>query len=139
MAKVNEEKLLRVIDANINRTKEGLRVCEDVCRFFLNDAAASRVFKRTRHQIIKVIDALGLKNIIKARNIEGDVGRGSIKAEFKREGVRDIFCANAQRAKESIRVLEEFSKLLAKYKLTASLKSIRYQIYAVEKKVIGKI
>lgn len=139
MGKINDQKLRRIIDANFNRAKEGLRVCEDVCRFILDDKTSSRSLKIVRHQLTKVIEALGVHRIIEARQIESDVGRGSIRAEFKRRDMADIFYANAQRVKESLRVLEELTKLVADATLSRSLKNIRYQIYAIEKKVVGKI
>jgi thiamine-phosphate pyrophosphorylase len=75
--------------------------------------------------------------VISARDIGRDVGRGSTYTEFKRHGTVDIFFANSQRAKESIRVLEEFSKLRDK-KLAEKLKKLRYKIYALEKKVVER-
>ena len=38
-------KLLRLIDANLNRSREGIRVCEDIARFVLNDKRITRSFK----------------------------------------------------------------------------------------------
>ena len=64
-----------------------------------------------------------------------DIGKKSNVTEFKRKRVEDVFFANSQRAKESIRVLEEFTKLFNK-RLSQSLKNIRYKIYALEKKII---
>ncbi|MFC1594778.1 hypothetical protein ACFL38_05570 [Candidatus Omnitrophota bacterium] len=52
MARKNLDKnMLRILDANINRAKEGLRVCEDEARFILNDARYSRQLKSVRHKI----------------------------------------------------------------------------------------
>ena len=38
----NEERLYRVIDANLNRLKEGLRVVEDVRRYGFDDNLTDR-------------------------------------------------------------------------------------------------
>ena len=130
--------LLRIVDANFNRAKEGLRVCEDICRFTIDNKNLTRNFKSVRHKLTEIISSLKLKTVIVARNIEGDIGKGSTVSEFKREKLFDIFIANSQRVKESVRVLEEFSKLLNK-KLAQDLKSLRYKIYAYEKKVIEKL
>ena len=126
------------MDANFNRAKEGLRVCEDICRFVLDEKAATKQYKQLRHQLSQAISSLGLKGIIAARDIEGDVGRSSITSESKRKTTADIFYANSQRVKESIRVLEEFAKLF-KVATATHLKKIRYQIYAVEKKIIARL
>ena len=130
-----DSKFLRVIDANFNRAKEGLRVCEDVCRFWLNDTAMTKKLKDLRHRLTTAIGPLGLKEMIAGRDVDGDVGRKSSKSESRRERPSDIFYANSQRVKESLRVLEEFSKL-RKIKTAQAIKAMRYEFYIVEKKVL---
>jgi hypothetical protein len=49
----------------------------------------------------------------------------------------DIYYANSQRVKESIRVLEEFAKLRNK-QVAEKLKKLRYRVYALEKKIIER-
>ena len=138
MVKV-ESKILRIIDANLNRLKEGLRVCEDICRFILNDRALSRNYKDIRHKISKALEnRLSAKNIVQTRDIIKDVGKKSIKLEFKRKDFNDIFIANIQRVKESLRVVEEFNKLFDK-NTAEQFKRLRYKIYELEKKTFGKI
>ena len=46
--------------------------------------------------------------------------------------------ANSQRAKESLRVLEEFLKLSDKNS-SGNFKQLRYQLYALEKRAIKKL
>lgn len=135
MPKIAEKKLLRVIDANFNRAKEGLRVCEDVFRFVRDDARLSRKLKHIRQKLSEITVQLKLKDFIAAREIERDVGRSSNASELKRRNVEDILLANMQRVKESLRVLEEFSKLKST-KVAGEFKKLRYEFYAVEKKVI---
>ena len=43
--------LLRILDANSNRSREGLRVCEEVARFVLNSHPLTKDLKRLRHAI----------------------------------------------------------------------------------------
>lgn len=136
MPTLTDSKIYRIIDANFNRAKEGLRVCEDICRFVWDQKAWTRSYKNCRHDLSKVIGRLALTKVIAARNIAEDVGRGSTVAEFKRSAVNDIYYANAQRVKESIRVLEEFAKLLNK-NIAQDLKKLRYKIYALEKKIVA--
>jgi len=138
VSNVSEKQIYRIIDANFNRTKEGLRVCEDVCRFVLNQKDAINQYKKIRHQVTRIICSLKINKIIAARNVQGDLGRGSINVEFKRRDVSDIFYANSQRVKESIRVLEEFLKILNKKK-ASEMKEIRYKIYELEKKSLKKL
>lgn len=131
------KKLKRLIDANFNRAKEGLRVCEDICRFIYDQKNFTRSFKNCRHDLTKNVAGLSLADIIQSRDIARDVGRGSTPSEFKRSTVDDVFNANMQRVKESIRVLEECAKLRNK-RSAQELKTLRYKIYALEKKIIER-
>ncbi len=137
MVKRFDPKFLRIIDANFNRAKEGLRVCEDVCRFLLDEKVLTANCKNIRHELTTLMIPLGLKEIIAGRDIEGDVGTRSTRSESRREKPADIFYANCQRVKESLRVLEEFAKLNS-IKTAAGIKNLRYQIYAIEKKVLTR-
>ena len=128
----------RLIDANLNRSKEGLRVLEDISRFILDDPGSTRKWRAFRHRLTAAVSDLGWTALLFARNIEGDVGRSSIASELKRRDVKDIFYANAQRVKESVRVLEEFSKLENK-KTAKDLKQIRYGVYALERTAAAKL
>jgi len=129
----------RIIDANVNRLKEGLRVCEEVTRLILDSVILTRRLKTARHAVDGLCNGLADKNaLFAARRILEDVGRASLRPELKRCSSRDIFLANMQRVKESLRVLEEFSKL-RNAKTAAGFKKIRYGIYDIEKKVVEKI
>ena len=138
MPRFIDPKLGRIIDANFNRAKEGLRVCEDICRFIDNNKVLTSQYKSIRHQLTQIISRLSLPGIVQARDIPGDVGKKSQAMEFKRKNVADIFYANSQRVKESIRVLEEFLKLIDK-NLAQDLKQLRYQVYALEQKGAAKL
>ena len=139
MRKINEGKIYRIIDANLNRAKEALRVCEDITRFILDDKKGTGQYKTIRHKLSCIFEfpAFKKKMVIKARDIEGDVGKKSTPVEFKRNNVKDIFYANSQRMKESIRVLEEFTKLIDR-ECAQEFKKIRYQVYALEKDIVKK-
>lgn len=130
----------RIIDANINRAKEGLRVCEEITRFILNNRKLTSDFKTIRHRIDGIIKYLpvSLPDLLKTRRSREDVGRNIYLGELKRKNLSDIFFANIQRVKESIRVLEEFSKLI-NIKFAIKFKRVRYNIYEIEKKTVGKI
>jgi thiamine-phosphate pyrophosphorylase len=129
----------RIIDANINRTKEGLRVCEEITRFILNSRSLTSQFKKIRHQIDSLFKSLASRvKLIKERESAKDVGKNIYINELKRKNYQDIFLANIQRVKESLRVLEEFSKL--KNTATAlEFKKIRYRIYEIEKRAAKKL
>ena len=131
-----DRSLYRILDANINRTKEGLRVCEDLCRYVWNQKTFTRTLKNLRHELTQIILDLDIQNTLDARHIQGDVGRGSTVSESKRKDIKGVFAANIQRVKESLRVLEEVSKLID-VKIASKLKALRYKVYALEQKVIG--
>ena len=138
MSRLTNKQSFRVIDANYNRAKEGIRVAEDICRFILDDSKFTREYKKCRHDLSQLVTQLGYDQIIEARNIEKDVGKSSTHSELKRQEWKDIYFANTQRVKESVRVLEEFSKLLNK-EIAQDLKKLRYRFYAIEKKTAQKI
>jgi hypothetical protein len=137
MGKASNKKIFRVIDANANRAKEGLRVCEDICRFVIESKTYTKQLKELRHSLTKHLKSLDWSDLVNARNIEEDIGRASITAELSRKHVADICTANIQRVKESIRVLEEFAKLI-RPDLSEEFKTLRYQVYAIEKKVLKR-
>ena len=138
MRQVTRKQLFRVVDANYNRTKEGLRVCEDIARFILDDKPLTASFKRTRHGLTQAITSFGFQEITSARNILKDVGRKSTAGEMKRFSVDDLLYANSQRVKESLRVLEEFAKLVD-IKAAERLKRLRYAFYDLEKEALGRL
>ena len=139
-AAIKTKEVYRIIDANFNRLKEGLRVCEEISRFILQDSRLSTEIKHTRHKIGQIIKHfITYANLIKGRDSLMDIGK-NIHAigELKRKGIKDIFFANIQRVKESIRVLEEFSKLYSE-KSALEFKALRYSIYEIEKKAAKRL
>ena len=136
---IEKRGIYRIIDANLNRTMEGLRVCEDIARFVFNDSKRTLGYKNIRHQLVELLKPMAIPRtlVVRARNIMADVGKKSIPVELQRKNVKDVFYANSQRAKESVRVLEEFSKL-HNGKCAQEFKKIRYQIYALEKDIVEK-
>jgi thiamine-phosphate pyrophosphorylase len=128
--------VLRLIDANLNRSREGLRVCEDICRFIFNSPGLTKDLKTARHDVTALAKHLNGSTglLLKNRNTEEDVGRDSFSAtEMKRSGACDIFSANIERVKESLRVLEEFSKLIDT-KISVKFSRLRFKVYDIEKK-----
>ena len=128
-------KLLRIIDANLNRAQEGLRVCEDITRFILNEKGLTRYFKTIRQDVGTLAKKIytGKALLLRSRNVKRDIGKKTTYREGKRSSIEDVFRANIQRAKESLRVLEEISKLLNK-KISQDFKRIRFKVYEIEKK-----
>ena len=135
---MERKKVLRTIDANFNRSKEGLRVVEDIYRFICNNGPLIKKLKKIRHSLDGIIDNEQLRmELLRARNTKKDKGKKVDILEMNRKGLRDIMYINYQRAKESIRVLEELFKIIDKKKVTL-LKKTRYDIYAVEKETFTR-
>lgn len=124
-----------IIDANINRAKEGLRVCEDIIRFTLQIKKLSAKIKKIRHEIDSQASSLApnYKTLLISRDSAADAGRRiKNKSEFKRSGLHDILVSNFKRAEESLRVLEEMSKLNSS-PAASGFKELRYKTYEAEK------
>lgn len=135
---MQDKNVLRIIDVNLNRVQEGLRVCEDVVRFILNDASSTRRLKTIRHTLQRTVAGSKINSLLlcEYRNVKKDVGRDFHWLEKKRDW-QSIFFANMQRAKESLRVLEEFFRLLDT-KTGKNFKDLRFKVYDAEKKIIAK-
>ncbi len=124
----------RIIDANLNRLKEGLRVIEEIARFILEKSALNTELKSLRHKVEAIASSSFIRNnLLAQRNSSGDIGRLIKASELKRKDSADIFFANIQRIKESLRVLEEFSKL-QNSRVALQFKKLRYRVYEIEKK-----
>lgn len=131
--------IYRIIDANLNRSREGLRVCEEICRFVLEDKSLTDELKRLRHKITNCIRyyPAQLKGIVSARDSEKDIAKAAHPLERKRRDWKEISLANIERVKESLRVLEEFSKVIDK-KNADRFKKLRFKSYDIEKKLISR-
>ncbi|RUM57971.1 MAG: thiamine-phosphate pyrophosphorylase [Nautilia sp.] len=125
------DEILRVIDANINRYREGIRVVEDIYRYVYNDKNISSSLKNLRHIKLPITQ----KELIDKRDSINDVLKTSTKSEQKRENLESIIIANLKRAQESARVLEEIFKLID-IKTSENFKENRYQLYNLEKKIL---
>lgn len=129
---------MRIIDANLNRSREGLRVCEEITRFILEDARLTSELKALRHGISHSIKKFpgSYKVLLESRNSRTDVGK-KVLNKSRRRNYRSVFLANIQRVKESLRVLEEFSKIF-KRPLSNKFARLRFRTYELEKKAIVK-
>jgi thiamine-phosphate pyrophosphorylase len=123
--------LYRVIDANINRLKEGIRVIEDIMRYRDNNKTLSRQLKDLRHKA-RVNET---RELLKYRDSINDVLRASFKSELNRTDIQSILSANFKRGQESARVLEELYKL-ENIEYSENFKFIRYELYNLEKEII---
>ena len=118
---------LRLIDANLNRLREGIRVVEDIIRYVYNDKQTALKLKELRHKA----RTNNYNELLETRDVKNDVLRASIKSEQNRSDMNSILIANFKRAQESSRVLEEFCKLIS-IEDSETFKYIRYELYNLE-------
>jgi len=128
-----EPELFRVIDANLNRLKEGIRVVEDILRYRDNNKELSSKLKKLRH----LSQVKETQELLSYRDTDNDVLRSTIKSELNRPDITSIIIANFKRAQESSRVLEELYKL-NNIEYSENFKYIRYELYGLEKDVLSK-
>ncbi len=132
---------LRILDANFNRSREGLRVCEEVARFVLETRALTQDLKNARHAVSQCLARTGVSfsELVDARDSKKDVGKNpETLKESLRGGALDLFAANIERVKEALRVLEEASKTFSP-RLPAQFKKIRFSVYEIEKKIVPQL
>ncbi len=128
----------RIIDVNLNRCMESLRILEDINRFYLNQKAATLSLKNSRHSIMKHFK-LHSPLAITGRDTKKDTAKFlNTPSEFKRNDLTGIIKANSGRLQESSRVLEEFLKL-NDTKGAVIFKKIRFFAYDLEKKILSAI
>jgi thiamine-phosphate pyrophosphorylase len=123
-----DRQILRILDANLDRAREGLRIVEEWCRFGLDNSSLAQECKDLRQQLA----ALHTADLRAARNTTADVGTQlSHPQEETRENIDRLLIANLCRIQEALRVLEEYSKLYNP-SLSASCKQMRYRVYILE-------
>ena len=134
-----DQSFYRVLDANLNRAREGLRVCEEVARFLLEDPVLTRRCQRIRYTLTRVGEKLSGSRLLKSRDSRSDVGRPSLRGKrSSHQAAKDLVVSNARRVEEALRVLEEFSrwKML---RLSRSFSALRFQVYSLEQTLLSRL
>ncbi len=132
---------LRIIDANLNRIGEGLRLLEDLARLLLNDATLTQQLKTMRHELV-TSDWSFNQQLLQSRDSESDVGI-NIEApeQAKQRELPIMVVANARRVQEALRTLEELAKIPdTTPKLDSEkFKQARFNLYAIERTLLSKL
>ncbi len=135
----------RVIDANANRAREGLRVAEDYARFVAGEEDIARSLRSLRHEVTRCVrlvapDEKTERDLLAQRDVEGDGGASPESfAPAARENLREIVTSAFKRAEEALRSLEEFTKLPEVsdgMEASAGFERARYALYELEKKTL---
>ncbi len=121
-------RIYQIIDANLDRAREGLRVLEDWARFGLGKDTYVEKIKNFR----QILGKNHLEIYKQNRNKIEDHSKGLTHFEqFNRKTPEQIISSNAGRVQEALRVIEEFSRIHNE-KLSKIASEIRYEIYTLE-------
>jgi len=132
-------KTLRIIDANLNRIGEGLRLLEDIARLMLNDVTLTQQLKTMRHELLKS-DWSSQQQLLQSRNSEGDIGINlEARGEEKQRELPIMAVANSRRVQESLRTLEELAKIPGTELDSEKLKQARFDLYTIEQKLLSRL
>ena len=126
--KIEDLRITQIIDANLDRAREGLRVLEDWARFALGRKDLVQSFKDFRH----ILGKHHLKIYKESRNFINDECKGiSHPEQLHRKNTDCVITSNAARVQEALRVIEEFSRN-HNQDLFQSASKIRYDVYNLE-------
>ncbi|QNI85734.1 thiamine-phosphate pyrophosphorylase [Synechococcus sp. PROS-7-1] len=124
--------MARLIDANLDRAREGLRVIEDWCRFGLDRQDLVVPLKDWRQQLGQLHDDAYRQ----ARSTATDAAAGlGHPAQDNRSDSVAIVKANASRVQEALRVIEEFART-GDAVLARTAAAVRYALYDHEVRIL---
>jgi len=127
----------RAFDASANRAGEALRVVEDVARFVLDDVRLTSQAKDLRHDLAALLAHGSLQARVALRDAVADVGAGlEAAAALGRTSAADLVAANAARAAQALRSLEECAAVVAPGS-AAGFSGIRYRLYTLERAALA--
>jgi thiamine-phosphate pyrophosphorylase len=125
--------IYRILDANLDRAREGLRIIEEWCRLGLNHQQLAEECKQIRQELAQWHSW----ELRQARDTPGDVGTDlSHPQEETRASIEQLLQANLCRSQEALRVLEEYSKLYDP-NMAVACKQLRYRVYTLESKLFN--
>ncbi len=126
----------RIIDANINRACEGLRVIEDYIRFVLSDKRYSELAKQYRHKLRQIGVSLNPDNLLAGRAADADVGRDiPSPSDVSKTDSQAIVTASFKRVQEALRVIEEYCRLIEP-QISKQVGNLRFEIYQLERDLL---
>ncbi|MAR13959.1 MAG: thiamine phosphate synthase [Blastopirellula sp.] len=124
--------VFRILDANLNRASEGLRVAEEHARFVLNDSHLTSMAKGLRHQLAELAAGLDVDGRLACRNATGDVGlQVTTESESQRDSTAAVGVAAVKRAQQALRCIEEYGKRISS-SAAAQCEQLRYATYTLE-------
>ncbi|MBT5856160.1 thiamine phosphate synthase [bacterium] len=116
-----------IIDANINRVAEGLRVIEEYCRFIAGNKSLTDQLATLRKTVAQTESAETRISHLNARETASDMRAKETPPQ--RKNLHDLLTANFKRVNEGLRVLEEYTG-------NAIYNQCRYDCYDLEKTIL---
>lgn len=116
---------------------EALRVVEEHARFVGEDATGARRAKELRHAVQQALARPELASALAARDVPRDPGHPQRAPDTRpRADAGEVLAANLARAKEGLRALEEWSKVVAPA-ASVELSRLRYAAYELEQALLA--
>ncbi len=129
---VESHAFTRILDVNLNRSLESLRILDDYARFVLNDRTITKVLKSLRHDLAQATDSLSHSARLAFRDTASDVGTSIAgNTEYTRNSTAHVAMVNFRRLQESLRSLEEYGKIESP-PFAKQVEQIRYRTYSLE-------
>jgi len=127
-------KIYRIIDANLNRASEGLRVIEEISRFIYQDALTVEKIKVLRHKVRETSKEL-TNLFLSERNSLNDCGFDISQKEISSSetDLKEIALRNFKRVQEAFRVIEENFRTKNYHDLAKKYEKYRFLSYQLEK------
>jgi len=130
--------IYRVLDANLNRLREALRVIEEYYRFIDERPEVCDRLKKLRHALIEIETAAGRSRLLADRDVAGDCFASVNRPEeLDRTTLDELLAANFRRGQEACRVIEEYAKIEGGAGLSEQAKTVRFVLYTLEKELLG--
>lgn len=132
-SKWQDPAIARILDANLDRAREGLRIIEDWCRFGINNVPMAGECKQMRQELA----SWHSQEIRTARDTPGDIGTQlTHPQEEQRASIHQVLQANLCRVQEALRVLEEYGKIYSP-DMGIAFKQMRYRVYTLETNLLA--
>ena len=138
---VSVERVYRLIDANANRAREGIRTAEDYVRFLLGEHRWVSRLSAVRRGITETLGELVPDGAVSAaRRVRIDVGnpefRESLPSSTPGESPGAVALRGLKRAQEALRVLEEFVRS-EREEISDRISRMRFALYEAEQWLSG--
>lgn len=135
MNSTNPNPIYRILDANLDRAREGIRVIEEWCRLGLGDQNLANTCKQIRQQL----GEWHTDTLRQARDTAHDPGTSlNHPQEQQRADIASLLRVNLSRVQEALRVIEEYAKLLTGSSMAEGAKQLRYQVYILESQLLPR-